>query len=89
MFQQIKRFIRYNPLLSAVVSIVIAVLLIRASFSNILFGNDIKEIRFWIAGFGILICIIGLVSLRYLLTGGVPKEPPKKVIHEGRPGKRR
>lgn len=63
-FYKFKRFVRRNPVLSAVVSIIISIFLIRISFSNELFGNDVTEFRFWFIFFAIILGLVGLFSLK-------------------------
>ena len=56
-FHKFYRLIVRHPLVSSVGSIVTSIILIRAFFSNTLFGTNVTEFRIWFLFFAILIGI--------------------------------
>ena len=71
-FYGARRFMLRHPLISSVGSIVLAIILIRISFSNTLFGSDVSEFRIWFILFAILLGIIGLFAIKVWWKKNVP-----------------
>ncbi|MBI2565109.1 hypothetical protein HYV79_03935 [Candidatus Woesearchaeota archaeon] len=71
-FQRVSYFCRKHPIISAGGSDLIGVVLMRASFSNILFGNNIKEFRLWVLFASIVFLIIGAIAFIIWLKRNVP-----------------
>jgi len=67
----LKNFVRKNPLISAVGSILFSIILVRVFFSNTFFGNEVSEFRLWFLFFAIVLGIIGLVALRVWFKNNV------------------
>lgn len=72
-FYGFRRFVLRHPLLSSVGSVVLAIILVRLSFSNTLFGSNIGEFRLWFIFFAIVIGIVGIVSLVVWMRRNVPR----------------
>ena len=72
-FYKINKFVRHHPVLSAIVSVLLAIVLIRTSFSNMLFGNDVTEFRLWFLFFALVIGIIGIIALKVWFKNNVAR----------------
>lgn len=71
-FQQLNWFCKRHPIIASIGSIFLGIFLIRATFSNSLFGNDITEFKIWFIGGGVLFIIVGLFSLKIWIKRNVP-----------------
>jgi len=71
-FQQLNWFCRKHPVISAGGSVLIGIILMRAFFSDSLFGNNLNEFRAWILFVSIVFFIIGIVAFRIWLRRNVP-----------------
>lgn len=58
------KFVRRHPIFSSIGSILLSILLIRISFLNTLFGNNISEFRLWFLFLALLIGIVGIFALK-------------------------
>jgi len=71
-FYKYRKLILKHPLISAILSIIVSILLIRVFISNTIFSNNITEFRMWFLFFAILIGIIGLFALWVWIRNNVP-----------------
>jgi len=71
-FYKSRKFILRHPLISSVGSILVSILLFRASLSNKIFGNNISEFRGWFLFFAFLIGLIGVIALMVWFKRNVP-----------------
>lgn len=72
LFQKLNWFCRKHPVISAGWSILLGIMLMRASFSNTLFGSDVTEFRMWILFASMVFFIIGVIAFKIWLKRNVP-----------------
>ena len=71
LFYKTNKFVRRHPIFSAVSSIILSIVLVRISFSEKLFGNDISEFRLWFLFFAVLLGIIAIFALKVWYSNNV------------------
>ena len=70
-FNKANKFIRENPILSAILAMISSIILIRISFSNTLFGNNFSEFRLWFLFFAVVFGIIGIMAINIWIKNNV------------------
>jgi len=71
LFYGFNRFIRKNPVVSSVIGILSSIVLIRISFLDELFGNNITEFRVWFIFLAVILGIVGVISLMIWIRNNV------------------
>ncbi len=80
-FYKLRRFVVRHPVLSSVVSMVSAILLVRVSMSDVVFGTNVSEFRLWFLFFAILLGIIGFISLMVWFRNNVSDMTTRHTIN--------
>ena len=80
-FYSIRNFVRRHPVFSSVTSIIAAIVLVRISLSDTLFGSNVSEFRLWFIFGAIILGIIGLISLKVWFKRKVPQHFTKHDVN--------
>ena len=73
-------FVRKHPLISAVTSIVLAIMLVRLYFLDFLMGKNLTELRLWFMFFAVLFGLVGLIALKVWFRNNVSNRTTRHII---------